>query len=110
MSWEMFWTQPFPVGVHGTPRHTLIDVDEFGVHKNAANRKRESSLKGFYIRKPGHYDRGDFKLAIILLAVKPGNPALDGQNPPAIGSTRHHRQSHQKSHLPLDLSSLHSFW
>lgn len=83
----MFWTQPFPVGVHGTPRHTLIDVDEFGVHKNAANRKRESSLKGFYIRKPGHYDRGDFKLAIILLAVKPGNPALDGQNPPAIGST-----------------------
>lgn len=87
---EMFWTQSYPVGIHGTPRSTLIDVDEFGVHKNAANCKRGSSLKGFYIRKPGHYDRGDFKLTIIL-AVEPGNPALDGQNPPAIGSTANPR-------------------
>ena len=85
---ELFWTRPYPVGVHGTPRHSLIDIDEFGLHKNAANRKRGSSLKGLYIRKPGHYDRGDFKLTIIL-AIEAGNPALDGQNPPSIGSTEY---------------------
>ena len=68
--------------MHGTPRHSLIDIDEFGLHKNAANRKRGSSLKGLYIRKPGH------KLTIIL-AIEAGNPALDGQNPPSIGSTEY---------------------
>ena len=83
---HLFFTQPYPVGIHGTPRRSLIDVDEFGVHKKSADRKRGSSKKGFYIRKPGHYDRGDFKLTIIL-AVEAGDPALDGQNPHAIGST-----------------------
>jgi transposase len=83
---EIFWTQQFPVGIHGTPRRQLIDVDEFGIHKNSANCKQGSSLKGLYIKKPGHYDRGDFKLTIII-AVEPGDPALDGQNPPALGST-----------------------
>lgn len=87
---EIFWTRAYPVGVHGTPRRRLIDVDEFGVHKNSANRKRGSSLKGLYIRKPGHYDRGDFKLTIII-AVEPGDPALDGQIPPALGSTENPR-------------------
>lgn len=87
---ELFFSRPYPVGIFGTPRRLLIDVDEFGVHRNDANRKRGSSLKGLYIRKPGHYDRGDFKLTIIL-AVEPGNPALDGNTPPTVGSTERPR-------------------
>lgn len=87
---ELFWTESYPVGIHGTPCHLLIDIDEFGVHKKSANRKYGSSMKGFYIRKPGNYDRGEFKLTVIL-AVEPGNPALNGQNPPALGSTERPR-------------------
>jgi hypothetical protein len=87
---ELFWSEPYPVGIHGTPRSRLIDIDEFGVHKKSCNRKYGSSMKGFYIRKPGNYDRGEFKLTVIL-AVEPGNPALNGQNPPALGSTENPR-------------------
>jgi hypothetical protein len=36
---RLFWTQPWPVGIHGIPRHQLIDADEFGLHLNATNRK-----------------------------------------------------------------------
>jgi hypothetical protein len=39
MQWEIFWTQQFPVEIHGTPRRQLIDADEFGIYKNSANRK-----------------------------------------------------------------------
>jgi hypothetical protein len=58
----------------------LVDADEFGLHKNAANHKRGSAMKGLYIiyiQKPGHYDQGDFKLTVKLAVVEPGNPALD---------------------------------
>jgi hypothetical protein len=72
---RLFWTQPWPVGIHGIPRRQLIDADEFGMHLNAANRKYGSSPKGLKIRKPGNYDRGTFKLTIIL-AVETGDPAV----------------------------------
>jgi hypothetical protein len=71
----LFWTQPWPVGIHGIPRHQLIDADEFGLHLNAANRKYGSSPKGLKIRKPGNYDHGTFKLTVIL-AVETGDPAV----------------------------------
>lgn len=72
---HLFWTQPWPVGIHGTRQRKLIDADEFGVHLNAANRKYGSSPKGLKIRKPGNYDRGTFKLTVIL-AIEPGDPAI----------------------------------
>ena len=50
----------------------IVDADEFGVHQDAANREYGSSLKGMKIRKPGNYDRGDFKLT-VLLAIKCSN-------------------------------------
>ncbi len=53
------------------PRRSLIDIDEFGLHLNAAG----SSLRGLKICKPGNYDRGMFKLTIIL-AVEAGDPAV----------------------------------
>ena len=51
---EMFFTRQWPYGIMGTPRRRLIDIDEFGLHLNAANRKYGSSPVGLKIRKPGH--------------------------------------------------------
>jgi hypothetical protein len=57
----------------------LVDVDEFGLHLNAANRKYGLSPRRLEIRKPGNYDRGDFKLKIFL-AVETGDPTIpDGE-------------------------------
>jgi transposase len=72
---RLFWTRPWPVGIHGIPRRQLIDADEFGLHLNAANRKYGSAPVGLKIRKPGNYDRGTFKLTIIL-AVETGDPDI----------------------------------
>jgi len=52
----------------------LIDADEFGLHLNAANSKYGLAPWGMRIRKPGNYDRGSFKLTIIL-DVEVGDPA-----------------------------------
>jgi hypothetical protein len=71
----LYWTWPWPLGIHGTPRRLLIDGDEFRLHLNSANRKYGSSPRGMKIRKPGNYDRGAFKL-IIILAVETGDPAI----------------------------------
>jgi hypothetical protein len=57
------------------PRRSLIDIDEFGLHLNAANKKYRSSPCGLKICKPGNYGRGTFKLMIIL-AVEAGDPAV----------------------------------
>jgi transposase len=72
---RLFWTRPWPVGIHGIPRRQLIDADEFGLHLNAANRKYGSAPIGLKIRKPGNYDHGTFKLTIIL-AIETGNPDI----------------------------------
>lgn len=58
----LFWTQPWP-------------VDKFGLHLNVANRTYGSAPIGLKIRKPGNYNRGAFKLAIIL-AVEMGDPDI----------------------------------
>jgi hypothetical protein len=80
----IFWDEPWPVGVNGFPRQHLIDADEFGLHLNAANSKYGSAPWGMRIQKPGNYDRGSFKLTIILAveagdgdpAIAPGLPGL----------------------------------
>jgi hypothetical protein len=55
---QLYWTRPWPVGIHGIPQHQLIDADEFGLHLNAANIKYSSFPCGLQIRKPGNYNRG----------------------------------------------------
>jgi hypothetical protein len=72
---QISWDEPWPIGVNGFPRQYLIDADEFGLHLNAANNKYGSSPRGMRIRKLGNYDRGSFKLTIIL-AVEAGDPAI----------------------------------
>ncbi len=72
---QQFWNEPWSVGIHGTPWQRVIDADEFELHLNVANKKYGSLPKGLAIRKPGNYDRGDFKLT-ILLAVETGDPAI----------------------------------
>ena len=27
---RLYWTMPWPIGIHGIPRRLLIDADEFG--------------------------------------------------------------------------------
>jgi hypothetical protein len=44
-------------------------------------------MKRFYICKPGNYDKGEFKLTIIL-AVEPGDPALNAADIGSIGNPR----------------------
>ena len=72
---QIFWTRPWPAGIFGMPRKRVIDIDEFGLHLNSANKKYKSSPKGLKICKPGNYDRGTFKLTVIL-AVEPGDAAV----------------------------------
>jgi hypothetical protein len=74
---QQFSNELWPVGIHGTPRQRIIDADEFGLHLIAANKKYGSAPRGLEIRKPGNYDRGNFKLT-ILLAVEMGDPAIPG--------------------------------
>jgi hypothetical protein len=63
---HLYWTQPWPVGIHRMPRRLLIDLDESRLHVSSVNRKYGSSLRGLKIHKPGYYDRGAFKLTIIF--------------------------------------------
>ena len=72
---RIFWDEPWPIVVNGFTRQHLIDANEFGLHLNAANIKYSSSPQGMRIRKPSNYDRGSFKLTIIL-AVEAGDPAI----------------------------------
>jgi hypothetical protein len=72
---RLYWKMSWPVGIHGFPRRLLIDADEFGLHLNDANRKYGLSPRGLHIRKPGNYDRGTFKLTVIL-AIEAGDPEI----------------------------------
>jgi hypothetical protein len=65
----------------------MVDIDEFGLHLNAANRKFGLSPVGLKIRKPGNYDRGTFKLTIIL-AVETGDPAVAAGLPGSLARPR----------------------
>jgi hypothetical protein len=84
---RLFWTMPWPVGIHGIPRRLLIDADEFGLHLNDANRKYGSAPRGLQIRKPGNYDRGTFKLTVIL-AVETGDPAIPNGDIGSVSNPR----------------------
>jgi hypothetical protein len=46
---RLFWTMPWPIGIHGIPRRLLIDADEFGLNLNDANRKYGSAPWGLQI-------------------------------------------------------------
>ena len=72
---RLYWTMPWPIGIHEIPRRLLIDADEFGLHLNDANRKYGSAPRGMKVRKPGNYDRGTFKLTIILERLPRRNSA-----------------------------------
>jgi len=46
-----YWTMPHPVGIHGTPRHELIDVDECGIWLGKANRTSGKAFRGCPVRE-----------------------------------------------------------
>ncbi len=43
---HQFWNEPWPVGIHGTLRRRIIDVDKFGLHLNAANKNIDQCRGG----------------------------------------------------------------
>ncbi len=49
---QLFWNEPWLIGIHGTPRRRLININVFGLYLNAANKKYGSSPCGLRIRKP----------------------------------------------------------
>ena len=53
----------------------IIDRDESDLHLKDANKKYGLPPTALKIRKPGNYDRGTFKLTIVL-AVETGDPAI----------------------------------
>ena len=84
---EQFWSQPFPFGINGCERRRLIDIDECGRELQNTNRKYGHSFSGVRVVKPRHESR-DTKLTVIL-AVEPGDPAL---NPEVRGSVNNPRR------------------
>ena len=62
---RLFWTQPPPVGRVGIDPQTLIDVDEFGIWVEKANRSYGKALVGHECREAGKYGHGD-KFTCIL--------------------------------------------
>jgi hypothetical protein len=75
ISRQQFWNELWPVGIQETPRRRVINADKFGLHLNTANKKYGSVPRGLEIRKPGNYDKGNFKLT-NLLVVEMGDPAI----------------------------------
>jgi transposase len=84
---RLFWTMPWPIGIHGIPRRLLIDANEFRLHQNDANRKYGSAPRGLQIHKPGDYDRGTFKLTVIL-AVKTGDWRIPNEDIGSVSNPR----------------------
>ena len=72
-----FFNCPPGLGIAGIPRRKFIDVDEFGILLEKANRKFAWAPTCYRVRKDGHYQHG-VKIT-VLFAIEPGDPAL----PPA---------------------------
>ena len=70
-----FWNYDMPAGIKGTPRRTLIDVDECAIELKAVNENYGHAVKGLRVRKIGNYGRGKCKFTLIL-AVEAGDPDL----------------------------------
>jgi hypothetical protein len=85
--YDEFWSLPYPLGVIGTPRRRLIDIDEFGLCIESANRNFGHSLKGLRVRKMGNYGRGEVKVTVIL-AIETGDPVLPPQVPGSLQRPR----------------------
>lgn len=77
-----FWTQPEPLGVVGTERRRLIDVEECGIELE--NTGGHISLK---IGKPGHYTR--YTKLTILMAIEAGDPNLPENVLGSVALPRH---------------------
>ena len=84
---NLFWSRPLPLGIHGVRRCRINDVDEFGIHLNAANRKYGSAPNGLRVRKPGHYDRGTFKCTVIM-GIEAGDAAIPDGQPGSLSNPR----------------------
>eukprot|EP00978_Attheya_sp_CCMP212_P037426 scaffold176038_cov34-Attheya_sp.AAC.1 len=82
-----FWHEDYLVGIIGTSRRRLIDVDECGFVIDDANKVYGHVVKGLRIRKPGNYGSDAVKLTVIL-AIEPGDPHLPDHVEGSIQNSR----------------------
>ena len=62
---RLFFTQPHPLGIVGTPRPLLIDSDEAGVWVEKCTRSYGKAYSGVAVREVGKYGHGE-KWSLIL--------------------------------------------
>lgn len=67
---QFYWSLPYPGGVVGIPRIQLIDIDEFGIWIEKANRVYGKVLVGRDLRENGKYGHG--QKWTCKIGVKPG--------------------------------------
>ena len=65
----------------------MIDCDEMALVISDANENYGHAVKNLRVCKIGNYDRGEFKVTIIM-AIEAGNPDLDDD---VLGSIVHPR-------------------
>ena len=81
---RQFWNEGPRVGVHGVPRHRLIDVDEASFCLKKVEKKYGRAFRACRVRDIANYKRGSLTLN-LLMAVEPGDPNLA---PNQLGSIR----------------------
>ena len=84
---SQFWTRGPRIGVHGVPRHRLIDIDEACFCLKKIEKKYGRAFTSCRVRDTGNYRRGGRGIN-LLMAVEPGDPNLP---PNQLGSTTHPR-------------------
>ena len=62
---QLWWSQPFPVGIAGTPRQHMLDSDEAGLWLEKKVRGLGKAATAFRVRSPGVYGHGE-KWTLIL--------------------------------------------
>ena len=67
-----YWNLPFPGGIANIRRTDMIDLDEFGVFVQTANRKDGKAFIGIRVNEPGPYEKGEKRTTIMAIS---GDPA-----------------------------------
>ena len=73
----VYWNYPYPLGVAGVRRASVIDLDECGVYFERGNRRRGKAYVGVRVKQPGPYSRASQKWN-LLMAIS-GEPGMQGQ-------------------------------
>jgi len=123
---DLFWNNPYPLGIHGVARRQLIDIDECGIYVESAKRTNGKSYFNIRVRDEGVYGHSIKYTLIAAVAASgwryftfrrvPGTNALDfceflaevidNQLPPAAQDMRTFMWDNLSSHKTAMVSNL----